>query len=206
MDKREILILKMTEDQILTVVTDYLRSRKYNPKRIDANALPPGIKSTDYEVYSKGSLEFYCEVKSPLLLANTISQMFHWTTSISKIRNFIHDSIAQFIASDSLHNKPWVLVFTSDHMQLNWTNMCHAITGIVGYGTTIIKDLKNERYVKDTEEDVRKIDLFVWFQMNKNREIHQVRFFINVNSLFKQKDEEIVELLKPLPNEKAYKK
>ncbi len=192
----------MTESQILNTVSVYFKEHGYVPKRVVAKKLLIGQKSPDFEIYYSGELDYYCEVKSPLLLINNKTQLFQWTTTISKLRNFIQSAVLQFTDMDSDHNKPWVLLFTSDHMQLNWTNMTHAITGIVGYGQTIIRDLRE--YVKDSEIDLKKIDMFIWFQMNQSTDIHQVRFFINAGSKFKRRCENIQEKLRPVAGEVSF--
>lgn len=193
----------MTEHEILNSVSNYFLNHQYQTKRIDAGTLPQGKKAPDYEVFYNGCIDFYCEVKSPLLLVNDLTKMFHWSTSVSKLRKFIHKAVEQLKDSDPNHIQPWVVVFTSDHFQLNWANMVHAITGVIAYGNSIIRDLRTERYVVDTENDLKMIDLFVWFQMNKTGEIYQVRFFINKDSIHAEECEIIANKLEPCSTDKA---
>ncbi len=194
----------MTENQILEKVAEYFNAHHLDLRRVDHRKVDDGTKSPDFELYSSGILTSHVEVKSPLLLLNDKTQLFQWTTSVSKLRGFIHNAVKQFVDADSDHSKPWLLVFTSDHMQLNWTNMTHAITGIVGHGNTVTRDLRQERYVKETEEDVKKVDSFIWFQMGGDGVIHQVRVFINADSKFKEKCEEFEVSLRPQEGESAY--
>lgn len=196
----------MTENQILEKVAEYFKTHHLDLRRVDHRKMHDGNKSPDFELYSSGILASHVEVKSPLLLLNDKTQLFQWTTSVSKLRGFIHNAVKQFIDADSDHKDPWLLVFTSDHMQLNWTNMIHAITGIVTHVNTVTRDLRQERYVKETEEDVKKVDSFIWFQMSSDGVIHQFRFLINANSKFKQKCEEFEMSLRPQEGEPAYKK
>jgi len=111
------------------LIQSYLISHGFLPKRIDTKKLNTGIKSPDFQVYLRDISSFYCEIKNPLLLANDITKMFHWTTSISKIRRFIHKAVQQFIDIDHGHNFPWMIIFTSGHFQLNWNNFSDAYLG-----------------------------------------------------------------------------
>lgn len=108
-----------TDQQSEKLVERYLTEHKYFPKRINIKKLPEGVRTPDFKVYEADVLKFYCEVKNPLLLANDLTQMFHWTTSVSKIRRFIHKkAVPQFKDIDSNHSYPWILFFTSGHFQL----------------------------------------------------------------------------------------
>jgi hypothetical protein len=196
----------MTEPEILNKVEEYFKVHNLDITRVDHRKVNDGTKSPDFKLYSSGILVSHIEVKSPLLLLNDKTQLFQWTTSVSKLRGFIHNAVKQFVDVDNDHSEPWLLVFTSDQMQLNWTNMIHAITGVVSHGNTITRDLRKERYVRETEEDVKRIDSFIWFQMNSQGVIHQVRFFINAESKFKGKCEEFELALRPQDGEPAYKK
>lgn len=195
----------MTEKQVLLRIAEYFKARNLDLRRINT-IKTHGAKSPDFELFISENLAAYIEVKSPLLLLNDKTQLFQWTTSVSKLRGFIHVAVKQFTEADSQHTKPWLLVFTSDHMQLNWVNMIHALTGVVSHGGNITTDLRQERYVKDTESDVIKIDSIVWFQMNSEGKIHQVRFFVNAESKFKNECEKYIARLRPREGDRAYKR
>lgn len=195
----------MTETQALALVTSYLHEHGFDPNRVDIKNLPQGKKSPDLDVMENGERAFFCEVKTPLLLANDVTKMFHWSTSIVKIRGFIHKAVKQFRDYDLNHHKPWVIIFTSDHMQLNWTNMKHVLNGFVSYpeSSQIIADFRNKPYVIATNNDVKTVDLYVWFQINsltKDR-IHQARFFLR-NTILLEETRRIVEKLCPRPEER----
>jgi len=196
----------MNEAQILSSVCEYLESHRYKLIRLDPKKSPSGIKSPDFEVHLKGKPNFYCEVKSPLLRANEITKMFHWSTSVTKLRDHIHKAVEQFSDHDPQHKLPWVLVFTSDHIQLNWSNMTHAIIGKVYYGEEVIANLTHLKRVKDTVKDVDQIDIFVWMQMNVDTEIHQVRIVINPKMDFGKQVLEIGKKFEPLPTDKSFKR
>lgn len=173
----------MTESLALEIVKNYIANHNFSSKRIDVKKLAIGKKAPDFEVNSGGKLFFYCEVKTPELKLNNQTQMFHWTTTVSKLRDLIHKAVKQFKDRDSNHLKPWVLIFTSDHFQLNWSNFTHCLQGAVAYNAQIIKDLSNQRFVVDTQDDIRSIDLFIWCQVNTQaKKIYQMVHFVNGNS------------------------
>ncbi|NTU46518.1 hypothetical protein HGA88_02735 [Candidatus Roizmanbacteria bacterium] len=132
------------------VVKQYLINHKYNPKRFTKEQLRSGNKSPDFYVEEGDNLQFYCEVKNPLLLVNEETQMFHWTTSVSKIREFIRKAVKQFEDVDKDHSKPWIICFTSSKFQPNWTNFIDTYLGYVARNGKMIKDLRKERYVIKT--------------------------------------------------------
>lgn len=192
----------MTESLALELVDGFFKNHKYNSKRIDTKRLPSGKKAPDFEVIDSSELKFYCEVKTPGLKPNDQTQMFHWTTTISKLRDLIHKAVEQFKNQDPNHLKPWVLIFTSDHFQLNWANFVHCLQGAVAYNSQIIKDLSNQRFVLDTEDDIKIIDLFIWCQVNAQaKKIYQMVHFVNGNSALLQKTKTISDRLIPYVSE-----
>ncbi len=185
----------MTEPEILTIVKSYFIGHNLTVERI----VESSVKSPDLKVFINSDEFFFCEIKSPLLFPNSETFMFHWTTSVSKLREFIHKSVKQFMSVDPTHKQPWVLVFTSDHMQMNWTSLEHSLSGIVGYGKTVIKDLRNQRYVIDTEKDVSEIDLFCWIQINNlSNKIGQMYLKTNKYAKHQKKVESIRKVVTPV--------
>lgn len=191
-----------TASQSEELIKDYLSIHGYLPKRINTKQLSTGIKSPDFKVYEDNKPLFYCEIKNPLLLANDITKMFHWSTSISKIRRFIHRAAQQFCDIDKEHNLPWVIVFTSSHFQLNWTSFSDAYLGYVARNGKMICDLRQEKYVINYNSDVNAIDAFMWCQISpKDKKIFQFVPFVNMESGFKTKMENILSKLKPNASE-----
>lgn len=196
----------MTEHRILSSVSNYLAGHGCQVLRLSAKALPVGIKCPDFQVLLNDGTSFYCEVKSPLLQANEITEMFHWTTSVTKLRDLMHKAAEQFSDEDPKHESPWVLIFTSDHMQLNWSNLTHAYTGRVYYGDKTIVDLTHLKRVQETVRDVEQIDLFVWLQMNEKADIYQVRLMIQPKTKLKCQVIEIGRKLEPTPTDISYQR
>lgn len=195
--------LIFTDPQSEELVKTYLIEHTYLPKRINTKKLPEGVKSPDFKVYEADVLKFYCEVKNPLLLVNDLTQMFHWTTSVSKIRRFIHKkAVPQFKDMDSNHSYPWILFFTSGHFQLSWVNFSDACLGYVARNGTMISDLRQEKYVINSNTDVNLIDAYIWGQVNpESAKLYQFVPFINNDSPLKSQTEKIIDKLKPTQNE-----
>lgn len=187
----------MTEQDAINIIISYLIFHGFLPKRIKIKSLSQGKKSPDLEIFENNKMSFLCEIKSPLLLINEDTKMFHWTTTMSKGRTFIHKAVKQFKDYDPNHQYPWVINFTSDNFQLNWTNMIHILHGVVFYDKTIIKDLREVRYVIDTKEDVKNIDMFIWNQINKNNNrLYQIKIVLNKNLPHIKKSKSIAEKFK----------
>lgn len=192
----------MTETLSLELVEGYFKHHKYNPIRIGTTKLASGKKDPDLEVKTAAKTEFYCEVKTPELKPNEKTKMFHWTTTVSKLRDLVHKAVKQFMSQDPNHLKPWVLVFISGHFQLNWSNFVHCLQGSVGYNSQVIKDLSNQRFIVDTQDDIEAIDLFIWCQVNiQAKRIYQMVHFINGNSALLKEAKVISGKLAPHANE-----
>ena len=192
----------MTENTALIIIQNYIANHKLTPIRIDARRLPSGKKSPDLEVKENTTLVFYCEVKTPDLKLNEATQMFHWTTTHSKLRDLIHKAVKQLRDYDPSHILPWVVAFTSSNFQLNWSNFVHCIQGAVAYNGEVVKDLTNTRFIKDTDQDVKDVDLFIWCQVNEEqKKIYQMVHFVNPNSLLLEETKVISEKLIPYVNE-----
>jgi len=192
----------LTDREAEELIKEYLIRHSFTPKRFDTKKLVKGVKSPDFKVFNGDLLFFYSEVKNPLLLLNEITKMFHWTTSISKIRRFIHRAVEQFYDVDTNHKFPWIIAFTSTHMQLNWTNFTDAYLGYVARSGKMIYDLRKEKYVINYNEDVSMIDAYIWCQVNaESKRIHQYVPYFNSESKLKNKVEMIMQELKPFESE-----
>ncbi len=192
---------EFTDVQAEELINDYLIRHNFTTTRFNTKKLG-GLKSPDFKVYLNKELYFYCEVKNPMLLVNDITKMFHWTTSISKIRRFIHKAVQQLNDVDNHHNFPWIIIFTSSHFQLNWSNFSDSYLGYVARNGKMIRDLRHEKYVSNTNRDVNTVDAYIWCQVNsKNKIIYQLVPFINAGSRLKVKVEKIITKLKPSQSE-----
>lgn len=197
----------MTESLALELVENYLTNHNFGSKRIDVKKLAVGKKAPDFEINSDGKLVFYCEVKTPKLKLNDQTKMFHWTTTASKLRDLIHKAVKQFKDKDTNHLKPWVLIFTSDNFQLNWSNFVHCLQGAVAYNSKIIKDLSNQRFVVGTQDDIKAVDLFIWCQVNAQaKKIYQMVHFVNENAALFEETKAISYRLIPYASEEIMDK
>lgn len=193
----------MTENEAIKLVQSYLKLHTFQGERVDTTKIPFGKKSPDLEVLENNKLVFYCEVKTPSLKQNKQTGMFNWSTTHSKLRGFIHQAVKQFIDYDPKHTLPWVIAFTSDNFQLNWSNFCHCIQGAVAYNGQIVKDLNNTRFIQDTNKDLLSTEMIVWFQINpKDKRVCQMKLFINQQARLFAETKRISDLLTPSDNEK----
>lgn len=187
----------MTESQALELVEGFLMEQGFLPRRIDTSRLPPGKKSPDFEVLKDNNFQFLAEVKTPLHKVNPMTNMFHWTTIHSGISGRIHKAQKQFVDWDPEHAVPRILVFTSEHFQLNWMNMLDNVRGFIQRGEAMIRDLRGERYMSQSKSDIQKIDGFIWMQVGDSGDIYQLTNFLNADSPHQEKMREIVGWLKP---------
>lgn len=192
----------MKENQVLPIVESYINSHGYKSQRIDTSLLPAGEKAPDFKINQGSKLEFYCEVKTPSLSPNPATGMYHWVTTVSKLRSHVHKAVKQFKDQDPEHKIPWVVFFTSSDFQLNWNNFAHTLQGSVSYGQQVIKDMGGMRFIKETNDDLKNVDLFIWSQVSKDTTaIYQMVFFINRDSFYINKVQEISNNLNPREEE-----
>lgn len=192
----------MKEAIALGIISKYYFKHGFIPKRLYPQNYPLNTKVPDFEIVNNKILDHYCEVKSPELILNPVTNLFHWQTTVSKLRNMIHKTIKQFRGVDPNHNLPWILAFTSDRMELNWTNLVHTVNGIAGFSNTIFRDFRDTRFIKDTQGDIEQLDYIFWNQVNRlDNKIYQFVPFINIESKHLVKVENINRLLTPLSDE-----
>jgi hypothetical protein len=192
-------IKPLTEAEARRIVKDYLTSRGYVVNEIDTKTVPEGKKSPDLVIKEGNETLAYCEIKTPAHNLNPQTRMYHWDTTFYKLRRFLHTAKKQFSDYDPDHKKPWIIIFTSNHPQLNWTNFTHNVIGAVAYNRQVIKDYRGKGFVADSNKDLLSIDMIIWFQVNYlNREdVYQVKFFINKDRAYLELMKELSEKLKP---------
>jgi hypothetical protein len=192
-------IKPLTEFEAKQIVKKYLIKHGFNPQEIKTKKLPQGKKSPDLIVYKNEKIIFYCEIKTPEHKLNPLTNMYHWDTTFNKLRRFIHTARKQFEDFDHEHKYPWVVVFTSDHPQLNWTSFYHNVIGAVAYNGKVIKNFRERSFVKNSDRDFLSLDMVIWFQVNyiNRKEIFQAYFFVNQDSKLFKKTKRISDLLKP---------
>ena len=198
-------IKPLPESKALLLVREYFSSHFLRCEYIDPRHLSGGIKSPDYKIFQAEEHLAYCEVKTPENQVNQQAGMYFWDTGFNKLRKFIHKAVKQFHDEDSNHSKPWIVVFTSNHPQLNYSSLLHCIRGSVVLGGTLIKDFRNKRFIKSSNKDLKSVDLFIWMQISYvSPKIYQVKFFLNDNSPFLFEVKRISEFLMPTIDDKIY--
>lgn len=182
----------MTEAQALSLTEEYLRKQGFDPHRISPRTLAPRNKSSDFDVQENGRTVFFCEVKTPEHKLDSKTGLYLWNTTISKLRDMIHKALKQFKSFDPKHSVPWVVIFTSDNFQLQWKVFGDNILGVITGNRTIIKDLRSQRFIAQTQKDIEELDLFVWLQVNPDKDkIYQKSWFINGDSSLYKKTQTI---------------
>ncbi len=185
----------MTDKKTLELVSEYLKSKGFNPIRIDQKMFP-GKRIPDFKVeWGNGGL-FYCEVKSPILKLDPKTNLFKHITTMSKLRYFIHTSAIQFKSVNPNHIIPNILIWTSDHFQLNYSNLVDCLRGAIYRSGSSIKNLEHTDFVLRTNKDIEEIDLHIWLQISAQGDIYQQTFYIlngplkpiRILGLFKNKD------------------
>lgn len=187
----------MTEKDILSLVNEFLTVQDFFCRRIDTNILPEGKKAPDFEVLRDNDFSFLAEVKTPIHQTNPTTNMFHWTTMHSKIRGCIHKAHKQFESWDDTHRAPRVVIFTSQHFQLHWKNMLDNIRGYVSGGDTMIRDLRTQRYITETDDEIRTMDVILWMQISEAGRLYQLTPFLNANSMHLDRIRQIAKFLRP---------
>ena len=179
MDWKDIKPLKETETR--TIVKEYFSNHGFSVLEINPKNLPQAKKSPDFVIKKGGDIKGYCEVKTPAHILNPITHLYHWDTTFYKLRKFLHKARKQFSDYDPNHKKPWIVVFTSNHPQLNWKSFADNVIGAIVFNGKILKDFRNKNFITESNKDLISIDLIIWLQVNyiDRRKVYQVRFFVN---------------------------
>ncbi len=156
----------LPEPIAIDLVIDYLAGRELVASTIPRDNTRQGNKTPDLQISFENSSFAIGEVKTPELTLDPIFKMYLWKTTFYKIRKFVHKAYTQFEAFDKSHTMPRILFFTSNHPQLNWTNLIHSINGVVSYGETTIRDFRDLNFLSDSNEELNQIDAIIWLQIN----------------------------------------
>ncbi|HPR99326.1 MAG TPA: hypothetical protein PLU63_00665 [Candidatus Woesebacteria bacterium] len=193
-------IKPLTEKEARMTVKSYFINHGFEVREVDPNKLSVGDKSPDFIVTKDGNDIFYCEIKTPENKINSKTNSYQWDTTFYKLRKFLHKARKQFASFDSKHDLPWVVAFTSNHPQLNWTSFVHNIQGAVAYNGNVIKDFRSKKFIIESDKDVVSLDMIIWFQVNylDRKTAFEVKFFVNTDLPLFTKTNEISGLLKPI--------
>lgn len=146
--------------------------------------------------------KYISEIKSPILQFdhNATPYGYKHSTTHSKLLDAVHKARRQLNTLDPKHKLPHILVYTSAHPQLNCSNFINAIRGYIANSDgTMLTDLRNMDIFKKTEGIIDDIDLYVWFQVNGNKQFSQVTYFSNQNSSYTQAIGDLISYLQVTP-------
>lgn len=167
--------ISMKDKKVIELVETFFKENSFDVDPIPTSS----AKTPDLSVKKDGVPFFYCEVKNPHLLIDEKTGLFKHSTTNSKLRQFISKAHEQLKEYDQSHSLPWVVVFVSDHFQLNWNNLGNSIKGFIGNKPPIIVDLRDTNPVKRTNDDIRALDFMIWLQIGRDGKIYQVTVFVN---------------------------
>ena len=174
-------IKPLRESEARLIVKKYFIKHGFQVEEIDPSTLKEGKKSPDLIIKKNNKSVCYCEIKTPSLNLNPVTGLYQWNTIFYKLRRFIHTAYKQFFSFDPKHKEPWVIVFTSNHPQLNWTSFTNNVIGAVVFNGKVLKDFRSEKFLPKSNEELLSIDMIVWLQVSylDRQEVYQVKFFIN---------------------------
>ena len=182
-------------DDLLLVYSAYLDERGYRAVKIPEAS----TRTPDLEVSGHDS-GFLNEFKAPDLLLDRAMGLYKFTTTNSKLLQFIHTAIKQFRGYDPLHGRPWVITFASVNLQLNWRTLFEAMEGCCVVEGKVIADWTRTHVFRRWTEDRYVADLYIWLQINgQDKQPYQASFFINSSSTHRPLVEELVANLRTVP-------
>jgi len=176
------------------VYSSYLDARGYAATKIpEASGKTPDLEVTG----NRG--RYLNEVKSPELLLDAEIGLFKFTTTNSKLLQFLHKAIKQFAAYDPAHATPWVITFASAHFQLNWHSLFEAMHGGSVVEGKVIADWTKTTVFRRWAEERYVVDLYVWLQVHEERGPYQACFFTNARSNHRPLIDQFVADLRAVP-------
>lgn len=183
----------LPESTLHRLYKDYLKERGYTANKL----IEKSDKMTPDFLIKGSSLELLNEFKAPELIFNEELRVYKFQTTHSKILTLVYKAVKQLQTEDSSHHKPWIVTFASTHFQLNWTSFIQTLQGGVAFDDKLSPDFTNTDMFKRVITKAKKIDLYIWLQVNPaNESIYQVSLIINKNSSFIDEVKKIVSDLK----------
>jgi hypothetical protein len=182
-------------DDLLSVYTAYLDERGYQAARIpEATTRTPDLEVSGHEN------SFLNEFKSPDLLLDQALGLYKFTTTNSKLLQFIHTALKQFKAYDPSHCRPWVITFASVNFQLNWHTLSEAMYGGSVVEGRVMADWTRTAVFQRWTKDRYVADLYIWLQVNdQTMEPYQASFVTNKLSAHRPLVDELVANLRAAP-------
>jgi hypothetical protein len=123
---------------------------------------------------------FLNEFKSPDLLLDQALGLYKFTTTNSKLLQFIHTALKQFKAYDPSHSRPWVITFASVNFQLHWRTLFEAMYGGSVVEGRVMADWTRTAVFQRWTKDRYVADLYIWLQVNdQTMQPYQASFVTN---------------------------
>jgi hypothetical protein len=189
-------IVPLTEKEALVAVISHFTECKLNPDRIDHKNNKQGEESPDLIIKKDGVNLLLCEVKTPGHYIDPVLRMYLWKNVYGRLRDRLRKARKQFESYDPKHQLPRVVVFTSNHPQLNYTHCRSNIIGAMVVGNKILQDFRNLPEFKYAEKNIRNVDMILWCQVNRmNKVIFETEHFINGKSKYLETIKQISDIL-----------
>lgn len=176
------------------IVKEYLENRNCS-----VNFISEKETETPDAHITLGDRQYIAEIKSPLLLFDHEAGVYKFVTTNSKLLTFIKKAVKQLNAIDPNHTLPWILIFTSNHFQLNWKNLTDALQGGVVFQRQAKPDFAGTDVYKRTKKYIKQLDGIVWLQANSEGKIHQMTTISAVTSDYEY---DVMALLSELEKQK----
>jgi hypothetical protein len=164
-------------DEMLSMYATYLEERGYKAVKIPETT----TRTPDLEV-SGHEHSYLNELKAPDFLVDPTLGLYKFTTTNSKLLQFIHTALKQFQSYDPSHARPWVITFASTNFQLHWRTLFDAMQGgSLAEGKTLADWTRTTVFTRWTE-DRYVADLYIWLQVNETQP-YQASYLTNDLSL-----------------------
>lgn len=188
---------RFTSDNAETKLAEFLQERGCSYTHIPESH----ERSPDGYIEGSGS-KYICELKSPILMFDYNAAPFGYkhSTTHRKILDAIHEGKKQLEKLDPDHSLPHILIYTSAHPQLNYTNFRDAIRGYLAMQDgAIMTDLRDREIYLNTQDIIEDIDLYIWMQMGGGHKFFQASYFTNTTSSYIENIDRLIKNLNAKP-------
>ena len=157
----------MKDTEQISLVEEFLSQFDLYVERLSPKKYP-NRKIPDFKITNNDGTSIFCEVKSLQLNLDPKLKCYKHVTTMGKISQHIHGSVKQFNSFNLNHNVPNTLIWTSDHFQLNYSNLIASLTGMLSDGKNIYRNFNDLDFCGRIKNDFKIIDLHIWLQINSN--------------------------------------
>lgn len=187
----------MTSDphnDLLGMYAQFLDARGYRATKIPETS----TKTPDLAVTANG-VTYLNEFKAPDLRLDDELGLYKFTTTNSKLLQFVNTAIKQLRAHDADHEKPWIVTFASTNFQLHWQSLFDSMRGGSVVEGKPIADWTKTTAFKRWVGNRYTVDLYVWLQVGPETKPYQASYFTNDRSHHRPQIDRLVSDLRSAP-------